>query len=79
MQITLTATFGGNLVLTVFTSIVIGYFWGMINGLQVIALVVLFKIDIPTIVYTIFIVLLQLSGFDLLHTEKILDKIFNFS
>lgn len=76
---TLTVVFSSNIVLTVFTSAVLFYLWGMINGLQLIAMTCLFKIRLPTNVQTAFIQIMKLAAFDFLQTESLYMKIFKFS
>ena len=69
----------GNLVFTIFASVVITYIWSMINGLQVIALTSLFKVNIPINVSSVLFKILQLANFDLFKVGWLLQKIFHFS
>ena len=55
------------------------YLWGIVNGLQLIAMTCLFRIRLPTNVQVVFVEILQLAAFDLFKTETIYMKIFNFS
>ena len=79
VKFSLSAFFSGNLALTIFTSIVIFYLWGMINGLQLIAMTCLFRIRLPANVSSIMNEILKLANFDLLRTGWIIDKVFRFS
>ena len=65
--------------LTLFTSSILSYLWGIINGLQLIAMACLFRIRLPTNVQVVFIEILKLAAFDLFKTETIYKFIFNFS
>ena len=69
----------GNLVFTIFASVVITYIWSMINGLQVIALSSLFKVRIPAVALVVLTTILQLAAFDLFKVGTLLQKIFSFS
>jgi len=64
--------FSGNILMTVFTSLVIYYLWGMINNQQVIALTCLFKIRLPANILAVNKEILKLANFDLFQTEWIL-------
>jgi hypothetical protein len=55
------------------------FLWGMINGLQLIALTCLFKIRLPSNVMSVNIEILKIAAFDLFQSDWILMKIFNFS
>lgn len=79
MEMTLTAVFSSNLVLTVFASIAMYFLWGMINGLQLIALTCLFKIRLPSNVMSVNIEILKIAAFDLFQSDWFLMKIFRFS
>ena len=79
MDTALTAVFTSNIVLTAFASIAMYFLWGMINGLQLIALTCLFTIRLPANVMSVNIEILQVAAFDLFHSDVILQKIFNFS
>ena len=63
----------------VFTSAILIYLWGLINGLQLNAMTCLFKIRLPTNVQTTFIQIMKLAAFDFLQTEALYMKIFRFS
>jgi hypothetical protein len=71
--------FSSNIVLTIFLSTILGYVWGIVNGLQLITMTVLFRIRLPANVQVVFVELLKLAAFDLLQTETIYMKIFKFS
>jgi len=79
MEMALTAVFSSNLVLTVFASIAMYFLWGMINGLQLIALTCLFKIRLPSNVMSVNIEILKIAAFDLFQSDWFLMKIFRFS
>ena len=69
----------GNFLLTIFTSSILCYLWGIVNGLQIITMTVLFRIRLPANVQVVFIEILKLAAFDLFQTETIYMKIFKFS
>jgi hypothetical protein len=75
----MTLFFTSNMVITVFSSIVIYFLWAMINGLQVIALTCLFKIRLPANVMTFNVEILKLAAFDLFQTTWLLQSVFGFS
>jgi hypothetical protein len=75
----LSVFFSSNMALTIFTSVIIFYLWGMINGLQLIAMTCLFRIRLPANVMSVMIEILKLANFDLLRTGWLIDKIFKFS
>ena len=60
-------------------STIISYLWGIVNGLQLIAMTSLFRIKLPTNVQVVFVEILKLAAFDLFQTETIYMKIFRFS
>ena len=60
-------------------STIISYLWGIVNGLQLIAMTCLFRIKLPTNVQVVFVEILKLAAFDLFQTETIYMKIFRFS
>ncbi len=68
---TMTVVFSGNMVLTIFTSTILGYLWGVVNGLQLMAMTCLFRIRLPTNVQVVFVEILKLAAFDLFQTETI--------
>ena len=65
--------------LTLFTSTILCYLWGIVNGLQLITMTCLFRIRLPTNVQVVFVELLKLAAFDLFQTETIYMKIFKFT
>ena len=71
--------FSSNIILTIFTSAILGYLWGIVNGLQLITMTALFRIRLPANVQVVFVELLKLAAFDLLQTETIYMKIFKFT
>jgi len=68
-----------NLLLTIFSSILIAYLWGMINGLQIIAMTCLFKVRLPNNVLVVNVEILKIAAFDLFHTSDLYQKIFQFT
>jgi len=66
-------------VLTIFTSAILCYVWGIVNGLQIIAMTCLFRIRLPANVQIVFVEILKLAAFDMFKTEALYMKIFNFS
>ena len=79
VDIVLKTALSGNLILTIFTSLVLIYLWSMINGLQVIALTCLFKVQLPANVEVVNTEILRFAAFDLFQTEWIFRQIFSFS
>ena len=75
MKIFITGTSIGSL----FMSVLFVYLVGMVNGLQILALTCLFHIRIPSNAMSIMTMILSLAAFDLFETEKIYEKIFNFT
>ena len=65
--------------LTIFTSAILCYVWGIVNGLQIIAMTCLFRIRLPANVQIVFVEILKLAAFDMFKTEALYMKIFNFS
>jgi hypothetical protein len=61
----MTVIFSGNIVVTIFTSTILCYLWGIVNGLQLIAMTCLFRIKLPTNVQVVFVEILKLAAFDL--------------
>ena len=53
--------------------------WGLINGLQLIVLTVLFNTKIPVNAKEILVVVLALVNFELVNTEEIYPVIFDFT
>lgn len=66
---TMTFLFSSNVVVAGFASVVLYFLWGMINGLQLIALSSLFKIKLPANVNVVNIEILRVAAFDLFKTE----------
>jgi hypothetical protein len=75
----MTFVFTGNIVITAFASVAMYFLWGMINGLQLIALTCLFKIRLPANVMQVNLEILQVAAFDFFQSDVILQAVFNFT
>jgi hypothetical protein len=61
----------GNIFMTIFFSLILVYLWGMINGLQLVALTCLFSVNLPPVLNAVNTQLMKLSQFDLFQTSTL--------
>ena len=59
-------------VISFFLAGVLQFLWGMINGLQMIVLSILFSVLFPANAETVFITIMSLVNMDMFHSEDIL-------
>ena len=63
------------LVVNIFSSVSLQLLWSMVNALQIIVCLPLFKLNMPAIVYMVLDKISKMSGFEIIPPEDIVDMI----
>eukprot|EP00347_Sterkiella_histriomuscorum_P013544 403364306 len=69
----------GNFVLNLLLATSLQYLWGMINALQLILHMPLFKVNFPSNTNFVFNQIISVSTFDVIPSEEALEKMFDFA